>query len=243
MPLLDHFHEPVSLALKWESLHAGWTTRLADALNDRWLTAPFLAVEQTHRGPRLEIDVATFESPNRTVRASGNGPLVGTLPRTWSPPEPACSAPANFPDSFEVHILEEVGGWHLVAAIELVSPGYKDRPEERQAFVAKCATYLHQGVSVAVVDIITSRRFNLHNDLMRFLNVPPPAPLAETVYLYAASYRPVLREERIEIDIWREECTLGSPLPTMPLRIVNDFFVPVEFEAAYTETCRRRRVI
>jgi hypothetical protein len=35
-----------------------------------------------------------------------------------------------------------------VAAIEIVSPANKDRPEHRRKFVAKCAALLQQGVSV-----------------------------------------------------------------------------------------------
>jgi hypothetical protein len=42
--------------------------------------------------------------------------------------------PAVFPDAVEVIIFESEGGSRLVAAIELVSPGNKDRDTHRQAF-------------------------------------------------------------------------------------------------------------
>jgi hypothetical protein len=29
----------------------------------------------------------------------------------------------------------------------------------------------------------------------------------------------------------------------MPLRLIADYFVPVELESTYTEACRRRRLI
>ena len=61
--------------------------------------------------------------------------------------------------------------------------------------------------------------------------------------LYAAAYRPVRRAERDEIDLWTVPCAVGSPLPTLPLRLTGDLFVPVEFEPAYTETCRKRRLM
>jgi hypothetical protein len=41
---------------------------------------------------------------------------------------------------------------------------WKDRPENRQAFVAKCAGYLREQVSVVVVDVVTTRRANLHQE-------------------------------------------------------------------------------
>jgi hypothetical protein len=212
-------------------------------LNDQWLSSGFLAVELAHFGPRVEIDIAALERPGSQVNPSGNGGTVTTLPRTWTPPRPVCSVPALFPDSIEVRIYQGQGAWHLVGAIELISPGNKDRPEERQALAAKCASYLHEGVSVAVIDIVTKRRANLHNEVLRLAGVTDEeAFLPEDVHLYAAAYRPVLRQERPEFDIWRQQCTVGEPLPLMPLRLTGDFFVPVDFETTYTETCRRRRI-
>src|SRR5438093_734944 len=122
MPLLDHFHAPVKDLLPWESLHAGWTTHLAEALNARWLPSEFLATERTHVGPRVEIDVATFERPSPSLPPTPNGAKTTTLSQTWAPPALRCSAPLVFPDAFEVRITT-TGGWQLVAAIELISPG------------------------------------------------------------------------------------------------------------------------
>jgi hypothetical protein len=241
MPLLDHFHPPVKDLLPWESLHAGWATRLADALNERWLPSGFLAVEHTHLGPRVEIDVATFERPGTQAQAGGDGGPVATLPRTWAPPAATCTVPATFPDRFEVRVFADRGGWSLVAAVELISPGNKDRADERRAFAAKCASYLHEGVSVALVDIVTNRHANLHNEVMRLLNAAP-ALLPDETFLYAAAYRPVLRQDRPEVDVWTQHVAVGEPLPTMPLRLTGDLFVPVDFESAYHETCRRRRL-
>jgi hypothetical protein len=130
----------------------------------------------------------------------------------------------------------------LVGAIELISPGNKDRPEERRAFIAKCANYLFQGVSVVVLDIVTTRQANLHNELLAWLNAPA-GQLPDEASLYAAAYRPVLRGATPQIDIWAQPCALGAALPTMPLRLTGDSFVPVEFEASYLETCRQRRLI
>jgi hypothetical protein len=50
-------------------------------------------------------------------------------------------------------------GPRLVAAIEIVSPSNKDRPENRGAFVAKVAALLQRDVSVSFVDIVTIRHF------------------------------------------------------------------------------------
>ena len=129
-----------------------------------------------------------------------------------------------------------------MAAIELISPGNKDRAEQRRAFATKCASYLYQGVSLIVIDIVTNRTANLHNELLQIMGSDPQARLPDNARLYAAAYRPVQREGRDEIDVWPEIFEVGSVLPTLPLRLTGDWFVPVDFESTYQEACRRRRL-
>jgi hypothetical protein len=243
MPLLDHFHPPVENDFPWDSFHSTWATRIADALNDQWLSRDFIAAEHTHAGPSLEIDVATFERPPARP-AQPNGPPVATVapPTTWAPPAAAHTMPGLFPDSFEVRVFSISGGRTLVAAIELISPGNKDRADKRLAFATKCASYLHQGIALVVIDVVTNRRANLHNEIVHLMEGAEEFLLPADMELYAVAYRPVLRQEKPEIDLWTAPIAVGQPLPTMPLRLTGDLFVPVEFEPAYQEACRRRRL-
>jgi hypothetical protein len=244
VPLLDHFHPPLDDEYPWDSLHSSWATRLADWLNDRWLPSQFIAAEHTNAEASLEIDVATFAK--ETTAPAGtrmNGPATATVaPALWTPPAAEYTMAALFPDTFEVRIFQKRGGRSLVGAIELISPGNKDRADKRQAFAVKCANYLNQGVSVVLIDIVADRHANLHNETMRLVDAPAEADFPAGVDLYAVAYRPVLRQERSEIDLWKATCVMGQSLPTLPLRLVDDLFVPVEFEATYMETCRRRRL-
>src|SRR5262245_43110379 len=193
VPLLDHFHPPLHPRHHGESFHSDWATRIADALNDKWLPPEFLAEEYTHAGTRLEIDVATYQEggPGGANRPNGS-PATTVAPRVWTPPAPPRTLPAVFPDSFEVRVFATTGGLTLVGAIELVSPGNKDRPEQRRAFAAKCASYLCQGISLVIIDIVTARRANLHNDTMRLMEAAPEMDLPADVDLYAVASRPVL---------------------------------------------------
>jgi hypothetical protein len=150
--------------------------------------------------------------------------------------------PAAFPDTFEVRVFNTTAGLTLVAVIELVSPGNKDRPAERRAFAAKCASYLAQGISLIVVDVVTNRHANLHNDLMRLMEAATDLDFPAEVTLYAVAYRPVRRGEQEAIDLWLRRLEVGAALPTLPLRLTGDLFVAVDFEAAYQEACRRRRL-
>ena len=57
----------------------------------------------------------------------------------------------------------------LVAAIELVSPSNKDRPETRASFVAKLATLVSQGGCVSLVNVINQHEVNLYEQLLDWL--------------------------------------------------------------------------
>jgi hypothetical protein len=241
MPLLDHFHQPLRRRLAWEALHSSWATRIADDLNARWLPPDYVASECTQLHGRLEVDVVTYENPEPA--AGGNGAATATRARTWTPPPAIHTAPAVFPDTVEVRVIRTADGDKVVAVIELVSPSNKDRPAERRAFAAKCAGYLASGASLVIVDIVTEKQFNLHNELAQLLEMGRPAELPGDSHLYAVSYRPVMRDGRPEIDIWSFPLALGGSLPTVPLRLVEDDFVPVELDSTYTQTCRLRRLI
>lgn len=221
MPLLDHFHPPLIDERRWESFHSSWATKIADALTERWLPPNYIAEENAHTGPSVEID--------------GD-------PKVWTPPAPDVVLPSVAPDTFEVRILNTDTGPRLVAAIELVSPGNKDRPAERRAFATKCASYLYQGISLIIVDIITSRRTNLHNEILRLMEADEDGQLAPEVSLYAVAYRPLHRDGKDEIDVWRSPLALGQPLPELALSLRADLTIPVDFEATYAEACRRKRL-
>src|SRR5688572_657127 len=66
---------------------------------------------------------------------------------------------------YEVRVYDAARGRRLVAAIEIVSQGNKDRPEKRDAYVGKCAALLQNGVAVSIIDVVTTRQFNLYGEL------------------------------------------------------------------------------
>jgi hypothetical protein len=243
MPLFDHFHPPLYPHHHWESFHSNWATRIADGIA-AVLPADFQVEEHTHAGVGFEIDVAAFQDPTPGNDQSSPGPALAVLAApAYAPPIPDHTIPAAFPDTFEVRVFSTTEGLTLVGVIELVSPGNKDRPAERLAFATKCASYLAQGVSLIVMDVVTNRHANLHNDIMRLMEADADLDFPAEVSLYATAYRPVRRGEQAEIDLWKRPLALGAPLPTLPLRLTGDLFVPVDFEAAYQEACRRRRLL
>jgi hypothetical protein len=238
VPLLDHFRPPVKDRLQWNSFHSNWATRIADRLVEL-VPEEFQVEEHPRLAGGVEVDIAATREAERT----SNGTPGSRWYSAWQPPAVVGVLPAVFPDKFEVLVFRMYGGRHLVAAIELVSPANKDRPETRAAFTTKVASYLHEGVSVLVVDVVTERQANLHNELVQFLGGAETLLIPPEAGLYAVTYRPVRRGESAEIDVWHSAFAVGDPLPTMPLRLIADYFVPVELEATYTEACRRRRLM
>ena len=222
MPLLDHYHPPLAPYRHWESFHVNWAGAIADALNESLLPEGDFAEEHAQLGPRVEIDVATFDHPES--------------------PAPALVIPAAFPDAFGVLVFQSEGGTRLVAAIELVSPGNKDRAGERQAFAVKSASYLCRGISLIVIDIVTSRRANLHNEIMRVLGHGEAFAMSAETVLYGVAYRPIVRDAQEQIEAWPAPLGIGRPLPVLPLALNAELALPIDLEATYTTACQRRRL-
>jgi len=242
MPLLDHFRAPLAPRRHWESFHVNWAGAIADLLNETLLPEGYFAEEHAHLGPRVEIDVATFAEPANGSSPTGSGNLATASPRLWVPPAPALVLPAAFPDSFEVLVFESEGGTRLVAAIELVSPANKDRENHRRAFAIKCGSYLARGIALIVIDVVTTRRANLHDEMMLLLGHGPETALPAETALYAVAYRPIVRAGAEQLEVWPVVLNIGQPLPTLPLALNADICLPIDLEGTYTTSCQRRRL-
>jgi hypothetical protein len=212
------------------------------ALN-RELPPRYLAEPRVHLGVSMEIDVTAFDEEMPAPPASGFGADEGgvaTATAVWAPPRPTFAVATDLPDqyAYEVRVFDTWRDRRLVAAVEIVSPANKDRPENRRAFVTKCAALLQQRVSVVIVDLVTTRQFNLYGGLLDLIGQADPALAPEPPPLYAAACRWTRREEAWHFESWMHPLALGQPLPTLPLWLADDFAVPLELEASYEETCR-----
>lgn len=239
MPLLDHFHPPVSQRRSWEGFHGLWAAALVEKLNRDILGDEFFADMQVHIGSQVEVDVATLDEHATQAESAV---ATATLAPVWSPPATSLIVPTVFPDEVEVQVFATATGATLVGAIELVSPGNKDRAEARQVFAAKCVAYLSRGIGLVVVDIVTNRLANLHNEVMRALGQGGPFLLEPPATTYAVAYRPSRQPSGDQIEIWPMPLPLGGALPTLPLALRNAGVVPLDLEEAYTEACRRSRL-
>lgn len=239
MPLLDHFRPPLHGPRRWEGFHHSWAAFIAQQLNQDLLPPGYYAESEISLGPELEIDVATMEltSPDTGSREGGTA--------VWSPARPKIAVPVDFAhlDSYEVRVYQDVGGAEFRAAVELVSPANKDRAGSRRTFAAKCAGYLKHGIGVAVVDIVTARSANLHEEIFDVLEVKGRrATWASPTGLSAVAYRAVTVRKRPRVEVWPEPLALGEALPTLPLWLALDLCVPLGLEESYLTTCRSLRI-
>jgi hypothetical protein len=244
MPLRDHFHMPWSEQNPWEGFHSAWVNTMVRHLNGGLLPRRYRALPQVHLGPFVETDVATYdEEPLSAPATEGAGEVVnGGSTLAWSAPEAVQTLEIELPaqDVFEVRVFDDRRGMRLVATIELVSPRNKDRPESRQAFVTKCAAYLQDQVNVVVVDIVGSRRANLHRELMALLG--KPGPDADEALLYSVAYRNRKAQSKWHLDFIPYRLSLGAVLPTVPLWLAPDREIPLDLEKSYEETCQVLRI-
>src|SRR5690348_16558738 len=187
------------------------------ALLRRKLPRPYFAEPRIHSGASPEFDVTTV----------------------WAPPRPTLSVVTDLPaqDVYEVLVYDEKRRCRLVAAVEIVSPANKDRPEHRRAFAAKCAGLLRERVSVVIVDVVTTRTQNLYGELLDLIGRSDPGLNPEPPPLYAAACRLTKHANEWLLETWTQSLDLGRPLPTVPLWLADDLAVPLELDESYEQSC------
>ena len=228
MPLHDWSDRP-----GWEGMHHLWITELLKWVRRRLPpgyrafigSAPVVAVGAPLRRPDVEVgrrpdrpSIQNVPSGNEVDPESGFS-LSPDIELAVSTLEPGVSVS-----------VEKQG--RLIAAIELISPRNKDRPDSRAIYLARYLAYLHESVHLLLVDV--HRRpiaFSFADQIAADLSIdqePMPAPLS-------VSYRvgdPAATGGRF-LAIWRRAMTEGSNLPTLPLALDMDSMVPVNLELTY----------
>lgn len=237
MPLLDHFTAPVPRPRRWESFHGYWVPAIGGVLN-RTLPSRFYAAVDTHLGAQVSADVAEFD---HGPPAGANGAGGGVVVHPYTAPPATGTMPAVFPDSAAIPVVDTDLD-RLVGVVELVSPSNKHGPDDRRAFAAKCAGYTQAGVGVVVIDVVFRQHFNLHDELVDLLRLPPALRMDPPADLYIASYRPVSRDGTPRLDYWLTPVAVGAALPTVPFALKGWGVVPLDLEEAYNDACQVGRV-
>lgn len=215
MPLRDHFRSPLHDVRSWDELHGMWPATIVRALIGV-VPEPFYAAARIHLGMVLEID------PRKP-----SDPVDPRLP---------------LQDVYDVRIYDSRRNRRLVAAIEIVSPSNKDRPETRGAFLSKVASLLEHNICVSIVDVVSTRDANLYAELLNFAKATDPALGERPPVTYAATLRIRYDDRRRMMDCWYYPLSIGQPLPTLPIWLNESLPIPLDLESTYEETCRTLRI-
>lgn len=235
--LLDHFHPPLEKSRDWHGFLHMWTSMLAVDLNrrlpDGWFASPNVQFQ-------IEVDVATMDSRDDATGWAGHVEETGTSSEVWTPPAPTAVLDVpGWSDVVSVEVYAPLGSRNLAAAIEIVSPSNKDRPDSREAFVAKCERYLQTGVGLIIVDVVTERHADLHGLLLERFDPEQSTP---NHGLFACSYQTRKNGDVLRMQMWHHPLSLGSDLPVLPLHLLDGPTMPVDLDATYIETCQSLRI-
>ena len=243
MLLRDHFRPPVERRHCWDELHGGWPMVIVQTLFPR-LPEGYVAAPGVHLGAAFEIDVSAYVQ-DEPVAGPTPGVGGGVAVAAHARQQPTLTMETEWPDQdeYEVRIYDERHGRRLVAAIELISPGNKDRPQSRRAFVGKVAALLQRDVCVSLVDVVTIRDFNLYAEVLEFIGGHDPAVEGKPPGLYAVTIRGRKRPgQRSVLESWFYPMQVGQALPTLPIWLDVDLSIDLELESSYEETCRFLRI-
>ena len=216
----------------WDSLHTFWQTQLID-----WLQ------------PRLPPGYRAFlgSVPNLTIDSANGRPDLSV--RDWqnpaTEPRPLAGGADDQPDfeglatltldaDLAVHIHRDGA---LVAAVEIVSPRNKDRPDSRERYAGRYFGYIRQGVHLLLIDVLPRpANFSFADVVAAEAGVQlPPTPVP-----FAISFRvgePV--PGGTLLAFWRRPLAVGQPLPTIQLALTVHEKVAIDLDLTYREAARR----
>lgn len=209
----------------WDGMHLGWIVEtlrelrrlLPPGYTARAGSGPLVAI-----GPeRVYPDVSVTAPTATAIRTATAGRRAPDLELTIAELTPIDSA-----------VLVARGG-RLVAAVELVSPGNKDRPGRREQYTTRYAGYLRGGVNLLLVDVHRlPTGFSFSRSIAESLAEGVSTNGTPEAVAYGVG-GPAATGGRY-LAVWHSPLALGAALPTMPLPLAGEDVVDIDLEATYT---------
>jgi|GEM_PF-97796 len=212
--------------------HQDWSIEIARCLN-RGLLPPGVSALVEQRAGAREPDVLSIESWSGLSNRRGGlaGDIEGGVVTKEAPTaqivyrstEEIYAARAN-----RIAIRHHLG--QIIAIIELVSPGNKDKRGAVIDFVEKAVDFIRSGVHVLIVDLFPPTPRDpkglhkliwdeIHDEAFEF-----PAGQDRLLASYQAGREKVA---------YLEPLGVGDPMPAMPLFLTTDVHIKVPLEATY----------
>lgn len=217
----------------FHDFHTSWIAHCKGQLNAGLLPHGYYAAAEQVIKPIIP-DVLTLRVPPTLFdppHPNGGGVAVVTPPPQTRRVERLAVATPVVPPQRRIAI-RRASGHEIVALIEIVSPGNKDRSAAVEELANKLANALRQGIHVLLIDVLPPGPFDphgLHAQVVSALagetELTPITPLGPLVLAsYAAG-----PEVRAYLEPW----TVGEPLPELPLFLRSNYHVMVPLEVSY----------
>lgn len=214
----------------FHDFHQSWTVGIRNALNGGLLPPDYMAMVEQVTGRPIP-DVVTLQT-RRPAEGTGGGVALQESPptaRVISRIEKVIYARRKN------RVVIKHGRGKVVAMIEIVSPGNKSSQSALRTFVEKMADILNQGIHLLVVDLFPPTPRDpqgVHKALWdeiggEAFELPPDKPL--TVAAYMGGDVPTAYVEPVAV---------GDPLPSLPIFLSEERYIPAPLESTYMESWR-----
>jgi hypothetical protein len=132
-------------------------------------------------------------------------------------------------------VVRHVSGDHVVAVLEVVSPGNKGSKNAFRALIDKACELLEHKIHLLILDLFPPRKRDPHGvhaalwDEIADESFVPPADKPLTLAAY---------ESALTLKAYIEPVAVGDSLLDMPLYLEPDGYILVPLEATYQEAYR-----
>jgi Protein of unknown function (DUF4058) len=214
----------------YHNFHYRWVASVMDRLNAGLMPSGYFAMAEQILG-RPEADVVTLQTGVKKPRADLNGGVAVAAVKPKTRFVFPLEADRYVRKANQIAIHHELG--EVVAVIEIVSPGNKDRKHSFRTFVQKTVELIDQNVNLLIIDPFPPGPHDPHgihkaiwNELTTAsFELPADKPLTIAAYQVEPTK-----------TAYVEPIAVGDPLPNMPVFLDGDFNVLLPLEETYQAT-------
>ena len=226
----------------FHDFHGSWMTHLKETLNGGLLPSAYYALAEQ---PAEEAwpDVLALEAADPEFSGGGwpDRDPGGAIAVAERPPQVSLTITAEAERVVlkkRTLVIRHATGDRIVALLEIVSPGNKDRKLSLERFVDKATSALRKGYHLLIIDLFPPGRHDrqgVHG-----------AVWAEVDGIEAAQYRQppeqsltlVAYEAKRAPTAYVEPTAVGATLPNMPLFLESGWYIGVPLEETYLQAWR-----
>jgi hypothetical protein len=220
----------------FHAFHTLWIASVNAVLNDGLLPKGFYALPEQHAGASI-ADILTLHASEAgsSLPPSDCGVALAAAPPRVRRRQTIESSLRQRARSLAIR---HVSGHRLVALLEIISPGNKDRPRRVEEFADKAIEALRSDVNLLVIDLFPPGEHDrcwMHGAIRQRLldadepdyDIDPIEPLTLAAYI----------ADR-QVDAYIEHVAVGAARPPMPLSLRDDRYVNVPLEETYQAAYR-----